>query len=362
MVSIASVVPIVLARLEDLLCEVAPPPPESGATFDATHIFSAPRAVLRSHYGSRGGWQRFAEPVWHALGADTNSETTYAVHVHQGNLFAAGADGVRCYDPDEQTWTTLNAGLAQPLWSKNPTITALATFDETLYAVLWNGVHELFWLDPFTWQWQPDMTAPAQVRSVLAVDGLFFVGTNNAVYVRTADTMFWTPLGQHLASTVKTLSIVDGHLFAGTFAGKLYRYHVATAQWVLAVPPLGMQFIHAVQRFGAYLYIGGESQTVRCQQTSAQWDAKATCSALSSLQGFPKQSATQDVMVFGGQLFAATPDGVLQFTPSQDAWHFVNDGLLPDAADAPYAFAFTNFEQHLVAGTAFGVYQLDAGL
>ncbi len=294
---------------------------------------------------------------WNGLGLATNSMVTYAIAGHQGNLFAGGIEGVRCWDPDEATWQTLNTGFAPPLWGKGPMVVDLASHNDALYSVMVNGgVDHLYRLMPELNTWAL-IDAPSDARSLFVADATLYLGHAAGVDVADATLMNWTMVGAPLASTVKTMTRDGTALLAGTFDGDVRRFDVTAWDWVSATPSLDGNFIHALQRYGEYLYIGAEWTLTRCWTESGVWDTNSVCEQIEPETGFSLDLSPLDLHVHQDTLYVATTEGVRQYDATNDAWLPMNAGLALLYDKPLHTFALGTLDDTLIVGTIAGVYQ-----
>lgn len=299
---------------------------------------------------------------WHSLDAipagKAEPMATYTLQVHDGNLFAGGIGGVICWDPDAQTWQTLNAGFGEPAWLGAPMVVSLASYNDGLYAVMANSTGQrLYRLAGGATVWEAQWDAPDGARSLLADSGMLYLGGSAGVSYYEEAAEGWYPIGQSLPATVSALARVGDEVCAGTFAGEVLCSDPATVGWVPATPPLPATHIYALQSFGEYLYIGTNAGFYRCWTATGQWNADTACDLIEPETGFPATLVAIGFHVYNEQLYVATPKGVRQFDAAGDQWSVFNAGLTDLTDDPLHAFALTTFEDHLIAGTIDGVYQ-----
>lgn len=294
---------------------------------------------------------------WQAMDQTTNTMVTYVVHEHDGTLFAGGTGGVKSWDPATATWQALSSGFAPPLWLNKPMVVDLATYGDSLYGVHINGgADRVYRWNPPTLAWD-NVDAPLEVRSMLVSGGDFFLGTSSGVHLWDPDGGSWAPLGSTLDSTVKTLFRDGATLLAGTFAGDVHRFSGAANTWSAATPSLPSNYVHALQRYGDYLYVGAEWALYRCWTETGVWDLATACEQIEPETGFGPELSPLDLHVHNGVLHVATSEGVRQFDAATDTWLPLDDGLAV-LYDAPaHTFSLTTFAGALVVGTLAGVYR-----
>lgn len=294
---------------------------------------------------------------WQGIGLESSTMPTYVVHDHNGSLFAGGIGGVRCWDPDEGVWQAFNDGFAPPLWMNTPMVVDLVTYNDTLYAVQVNGgADRLHQFVPDVVGWEP-VDAPLEARSLLVSAEQFYLGHTAGVHRWDADLGDWKMLGSPIDSTVKTIYRDGATLLAGTFAGDVARFDPVVDTWAVATPPLDANYVHTLQRYGDYLYIGAEWALSRCWTETETWDAGTICEPIESETGFTSDLSPLDLHVHNGILHVATNKGVRRFDAVTDTWLPLNTGLA-DANEAPFhTFSLTTFAGDLVLGTIEGVYR-----
>lgn len=296
---------------------------------------------------------------WQVIGPATNAMATYVVHEHDGILFAGGIGGVKSWDPATATWHTLSSGFAPPLWMNTPMVVDLATYGDSLYGVHINGgADRVYRWNPQTLAWD-HVDAPIEVRSMLVGSGDFFLGTSSSVHLWDPDAGSWAPVGSALDSTVKTLFRDGATLLAGTFAGDVHRFETVANTWSAATPLLPSNYVHTLQRYGDYLYVGAEWALYRCWTETGVWDLGTSCEQIEPETGFGPELSPLDLHVHNGVLHVATSEGVRQFDAATDTWLPLNDGLAILYGAPAHSFSLTTYTGALVVGTLEGVYRWD---
>lgn len=294
---------------------------------------------------------------WHGLDLETNSMPVYVVQAHDEALFAGGMGGVQCWDPGEMTWQTINAGFASPEWADQPLVVDLASYGGSLYGVLINsGPDRLYRWVPSSGSWEL-VDAPIKTQSLLVTDNTLYLGDASGVRMWASEAAEWVSLGQPLESTVRTLYRDGAALLAGTFAGDVHRFAASNETWTAATPPLPSNYVHALQRYGEFLYVGAEWALYRCWTETGVWDLDSACEQIEPETGFTPELSPLDLHVHNGVLHVATSAGVRQFDAATDTWLPLDTGLA-DLYGAPaHTLSLATYAGALVVGTLEGVYR-----
>lgn len=263
---------------------------------------------------------------WVALPADPPLTLIRSVVAWQGALWVAGFGGAAQWQPPAQQWLPQNEGLPPPQWGTAPYGIVLATPGERLWLIQGNaGPDRLLWREAAddSWHWMDD--APLNARSLLVTGGQLYLGSSDGVAQWEGATGSFLPLTDPLGAMVTTLAVEpdDGALYAGTANGGLWLVDPLTQTGWPVGNGFGGSFIHALHRFGEYLYVATQGGLHRC------WDFAAQCEPIEPETGFAPADIPIALAVWQNVLLVGTSHGAYHFDAANDFWNPLNTGLTP---------------------------------